>query len=556
MADNRLEKTHEGGRCQKIRTDLDLVDLACMSQSLFTVSIYDTLGPDTTEYIINHAELTIVVASLNHIPVLLKLKPRCPTLKVIVSIDPIDAGEPAGYTKVDLLRQMSAELDVKIVSFTDVEVIGVKSLLSMVPPKPEDTVTINYTSGTTGSPKGVVLTHRAAVAASSASLIAAPQQSTNVSFSYLPLAHIFERSTEQSCMGAGTGIAFFKGNPLDIIDDMKLCKPNGFIGVPRIFNRFGSTIKSVSTEAPGWKGTMSRYIVQTKLDAMKNPDSPGATDKHAVYDRILGSQLLKMFGLERAEYLVSGSAPLDPDVHRLLRAALPTRVAQGYGMTETYAVSLVQLEGDLSTGNCGAVAPCYELCLQDVPDMEYLSIDKPQPRGELLIRGNSLFKEYYKNPEETKKTMTEDGWLRTGDIATVDAMGRFKIIDRRKNVLKLAQGEYVSPERIENVYLGNLSYLSAAYVHGDSSQAHLVMIAAVMPDSFAAFAGKILGKQIGAADYAAIIAAAGEAKVRQAVLKDLDKVGRKAKFNSYERVRNVVIMLEPFTIDNELLTPT
>ena len=527
-----------------------------MSQSLFTVSIYDTLGPDTTEYIINHAELTIVVASLNHIPVLLKLKPRCPTLKIIISIDSIDAGEPAGYSKGDLLRKMSAELDVKIVSFTDVEVIGVKSLLSMVPPTPEDTVTINYTSGTTGSPKGVVLTHRAAVAASSASLIAAPQQSTNVSFSYLPLAHIFERSTEQSCMGAGTGIAFFKGNPLDIVDDMKLCKPNGFIGVPRIFNRFASTIKAVSTEAPGWKGTMSRYIVQTKLDAMKNPDSPGATDKHAVYDRILGNQLLKMFGLERAEYLVSGSAPLDPDVHRLLRAALPTRVAQGYGMTETYAVSLVQLEGDLSTGNCGAVAPCYELCLQDVPDMEYLSTDKPQPRGELLIRGNSLFKEYYKNPEETKKTMTEDGWLRTGDIATVDAMGRFKIIDRRKNVLKLAQGEYVSPERIENVYLGNLSYLSAAYVHGDSSQAHLVMIAAVMPDSFAAFAGKLLGKQIGATDYPAIIAAAGEAKVRQAVLKDLDRVGRKAKFNSYERVRNVVIMLEPFTIDNELLTPT
>lgn len=527
-----------------------------MSQSLFSVSIYDTLGPDTTEYIINHAEVTIVVASLNHIPVLLKLKPRCPTLKVIISIDPLDAGEPAGLSKGDLLRNMSADVDVKIISFTDVEVIGHQSLLSMVPPKPEDIVTINYTSGTTGNPKGVVLTHKAAVAASSASLIAAPQQSTNVGFSYLPLAHIYERNSEQSTMAAGTGIAYFKGNPLDIVDDMKLCKPTGFIGVPRIYNRFGSTVKAMSTEAPGWKGTMSRHIIQTKLAAMKNPDSPDATDKHAIYDRVLGQRLLKLFGLERAQYLISGSAPLDPDLHRLLRAALPTRVAQGYGMTETYSVSLVQLEGDLSTGNCGAVAPCYEVCLRDVPDMEYLSTDKPHPRGELLIRGNSLFKEYYKNPEETAKTMTVDGWLRTGDIATVDELGRFKIIDRRKNVLKLAQGEYVSPERIENVYLSNLSYLSAAYVHGDSSQAYLVMIAAVMPDAFALFAGKVLGKQIAATDYPAIVAAAGEQKVRQAVLKDLDKVGRKSKFNSYERVRNVVIMLEPFTMDNELLTPT
>lgn len=103
------------------------------------------------------------------------------------------------------------------------------------------------------------------------------------------------------------------------------------------------------------------------------------------------------------------------------------------------------MEGDLSVGNCGGVAPTLELCLLDVPDMEYYATDKPHPRGELLIRGSSLFNGYYKNEEETKKAMLPDGWFCTGDIATIDSRGRFKIIDRRKNVLKLAQGEYISP---------------------------------------------------------------------------------------------------------------
>lgn len=192
----------------------------------------------------------------------------------------------------------------------------------------------------------------------------------------------------------------------------------------------------------------------------------------------------------------------------------------------------------------------------DVPDMEYLSTDKPHPRGELLVRGPTVFREYFKNPEETGKAVLADGWFRTGDICSIDELGRFRIIDRRKNVLKLAQGEYISPERIENVYLGNLTWLAQAYVHGDSDKAFLVAIFGIMPDSFAAYVSKLLGKEIGATDYAALQAAAQEPKVRKAVVKELDRIGKKNKFNSYERVRGVRLMLEPFTIENELLTPT
>ena len=225
-------------------------------------------------------------------------------------------------------------------------------------------------------------------------------------------------------------------------------------------------------------------------------------------------------------------------------------------MTETYAQGLAQSLDDLSVGNCGAPAPAAEVCLASVPDMEYLVTDQPQPRGELLMRGNTLFSGYFKNDEETKKAILPDGWFRTGDIATVDARGRFRIIDRVKNVLKLAQGEYISPERIENVYLAHLSFLSQAFVHGDSMQTFLVAIFGVMPETFAPFASKVLGKPIAATDLQAIDAACKNAKVRAAVVKELDRVGRKNSFAGFERVRNAYLYLEPFTIDNELLTPT
>ncbi|KAK5239972.1 medium-chain fatty acid-CoA ligase faa2, partial [Cryomyces antarcticus] len=149
--------------------------------------------------------------------------------------------------------------------------------------------------------------------------------------------------------------------------------------------------------------------------------------------------------------MVSGSAPLDPSLHQFMRVVFANHFLQGYGLTETYAVSLAQLEGDFSSGNCGAVAPSTEACLLDVPDMEYMSTDQPHPRGELLLRGPTRFREYFRNPAETEKAILPDGWFRTGDICSIDGMGRVRVIDRVKNVLKLAQGEYISPERIENV---------------------------------------------------------------------------------------------------------
>ncbi|KAL1998471.1 hypothetical protein VTN02DRAFT_6118 [Thermoascus thermophilus] len=541
--------------CQN-RPEWQITDLACMSQSLHSVSIYDVLGPDTTEYIINHAELRCVVASLPHIPTLLKLKPRLPTLKIIVSLDPIDAGEPAGHSKRAILESIAAGQDVSIYTIDQVEELGASLKRPYNPPSPEDIVTINYTSGTTGPPKGVVLTHANAVAAISCGIIMGNQGPDDTTASYLPLAHIYERLSEQGTLWSGGRIGYYHGNIVELVDDLKLLKPTGFVSVPRLYTRFGNVIRASTVEQPGFKGALSRHVVASKMANLKNSTRDKATAKHALWDRIWGKKVATALGLERARLLVSGSAPLDPTLHSFLRVVFGTDFIQGYGLTETYAVATAQPMDDLTAGNCGRIAPAVEACLMSLPDMDYSVDDKPFPRGELLLRGNTLFKEYYKNPEETASAMTEDGWFRTGDVCTIDEMGRFTIIDRRKNVLKLAQGEYISPERLEGVYLSELGYLAQAYIHGDSLQTSLVAIFGVQADSFALFASKVLGKSISPTDIEAIRSVLNDDKVRKAVLKDLNRTATKHKLAGYERVKNCALMLDPFTVENELLTPT
>lgn len=530
-------------------------DLAAISQSLYSVAIYDTLGPNAAEFIINDAQLHCVATSMERIPVLLRMKPSLPTLKFIISLDRFDHEEGASISKQEVFRQWAQDVGVQVLSTEEVEKLGEKSGLPRSPPKPDDIITINYTSGTTGNPKGVILTHGNAVASASSALLLLTEGIQDVICSYLPLAHVYQRIAEHAALWGGVAIGYAHGDPTTLIEDIKLLRPTIFTGVPRIYHRLGSALQAATVNQTGLMGAVSRRVVSSKIANMSQ-DSPSATNKHFLYDNLWSKRVSGALGLDRCHTMVSGAASLSPDLHAFLSVVFANRFLQAYGLTETYAMVLQQLQGDLSFGTAGAVTPTSEVCIQDVEDMGYSVKDTPHARGELLIRGPSVFRGYYNNEEETSKALDADGWFHTGDVVSVDERGIFSVIDRKKSLIKLSQGEYISPERIENMYAAHCPWIATIYVHGDLQESSLVALVGVAVDGFAKLVSNITGDKIDASDITSIKGKLEDAEILETITKELERVGKQNKLNSYERVSSLKLMIDPFTVENGLMTPT
>lgn len=533
----------------KNRPEWAITDLACASQSLISVALYDTLGADSTEYIVNHCEAEVIVCSLDHVARLISTKHNMPKVRYIVSMDDLDAGEVEGQSKAALLKNWAEEKMVKVISFKDLEKLGQEFPRAHNIPKPEDVWTINYTSGTTGNPKGAVLQHRYVPAAAHGSGAASGSKDGDVTYSSLPLAHCYQRAIDNAAFFSGSAIGYYHGDMLALVEDMQLLQPTIFPSVPRILSRFAAAIRASTINAPGVAGAISR----TAFAAKKAKILAGGDNTHVLWDRIWCKKIRAIFG-GRIRIISSGSAPISHDDYIFLNAALACGVMNGYGLTETNATACVAVPLDCSVGHCGPPMPLQEFRLKSVPSMNYSAEDKPFPRGELQIRGPHIFKEYLKEPIKTEEALSADGWFSTGDIFQVDARGRFGMIDRVKNFFKLVQGEYVAPEKVENALLAS-GICAQVFVHGNSEESYLVAIGGINPDEFCPWAEKILGRTI-ARDPASLQAACDDKRIKAAYLHICEQNSKKARLAGFEKVKRVYLTFEPFTAENDLVTPT
>ncbi|OZJ06424.1 hypothetical protein BZG36_00465 [Bifiguratus adelaidae] len=525
-------------------------DYAASHYNLFTVALYDTLGPDTVEYVINHAEIELLVVSADHIPALLTLGPKIPNLKVIVSMDKLEGDDqvaPGLPSRFSVLSAWAAEKGIYLTDMATVEAFGSKNRKPNNPPKPDDLACIMYTSGTTGVPKGAMITHRNFVAASAGVSYSVHTSQDDIFISYLPLAHIFGRTAEVSCIKSGCCIGYFSGDVMMLVDDMQVLKPTFMISVPRLLNRIYARLVAATIEAPGVKGALARKAVADKLFNLHH----GKGNLHPVWDRIIFSKVKQALG-GHVNKILSGSAPLATDVLDFLRIAFCCTVYEGYGATETCAASTVTVPEEYIAGNIGAPFPHNELKLMDVPEMNYLSTD-PYPRGEICIRGDNIFRGYFKDEKNTKEAIDADGWCHTGDIGVIDERGSLTIIDRKKNIFKLAQGEYVAPEKIENAYSKN-TLIVQLYVHGDSLQSQLVGIVVPDPEALQVLATKL--HITSPSKKATLKELCANPKLKAAILKEMDKNARDAGLKGFEYVKAITLTMDAFTIENELLTPT
>ncbi|WVQ80017.1 hypothetical protein IAT38_002118 [Cryptococcus sp. DSM 104549] len=544
------------GIWSKNREEWQITDLACQAYGLVGVSFYETLGPDVAQYITNHCPLSIVFASANHLSTLIKVAPKCPTLRIIVSMDPLPAEQRS------ILSQWAASVDLELLEYQELERMGaqpdvrcepgpVRGVLGEEALDKARVITISYTSGTTGDPKGVVLTNdnllaavQGAIRGSNMSMLAGLWRY----FAFLPLAHCYERLAEMMIMAGQGTICYGTGDPLKFFEDIQLIQPHQVAAVPRIWNRVGAAIEA-QMEAPGLKGALLKKAVNTKLATYRET----GVVTHPVYDLLVFRKIRALMGGHLMS-CTTGSAPLGGKTLDLLKVSLCCDVVQGYGLTETVAVTSKTIARDpAASSTTGPVHIFADVKLRDIPDMGYTSQDKPNPRGEICIRGRNISPGYLHDPIKTAEVFTPDGWFFSGDVGEIDSAGRLSIVDRVKNLIKLSQGEYVAIERLESIYTRDPIFASL-FVHGDSSQSCLVAIGIVDPANVGSLIEKVLGRRIAVEDVAGMEAALNTEVVRKAVLKRFDQRAREEKLNGFERIKEVHLFATPF--DPSVLTPT
>lgn len=387
-------------------------------------------------------------------------------------------------------------------------------------------------------PKAAMVTHGNFVAAITGlnSICPGTLSPSDVLVAFLPLAHSLERAALCSKIYYGCASAFFNGDYLKLKDDITLAKPTMMVAVPRLLNRLADGIKAkFDAVPPGMKKNLIQKAVSKKLKTLQE------TGKYtsSVWDRLVFNKVKEGFG-GNLRNIGTGGAPVSKEVFEFLKIAACCPINQGYGLTETCAPAFTTHPEDNELTVGGVLSP-NEFKLVDIPEMSYTSKDNIDgvltPRGEIWIRGYSVFAGYFNQPDKTEEMLTEDGWLKTGDVGSITPNGALKIIDRKKNIFKLAQGEYIAPEKLEAVY-GKARGVAELFVYGDSFHGHLVAIIVPNDPVLLQMAQELQVE-------GDINAVCNQKKVKDAILKELNRLAVENKLNGLERIKSV--HLDPCT---------
>ncbi|KAF1862179.1 hypothetical protein Lal_00026703 [Lupinus albus] len=485
---------------------------ACNAHGLYCVPLYDTLGAGAVEFIICHSEVSIAFVEEKKIPELLKTFPNAAKyLKTLVSFGNVTSEQ----------KQEHEKFGVTIYSWNEFLQLGDNQSFDLPLKKKSDICTIMYTSGTTGDPKGVMISNESIITLLSG--IKNVLENCNeklhekdVYISYLPLAHIFDRIVEEAMIWHGASIGFWRGDVKLLLEDIAELKPTIFVAVPRV---------------------LDRVKLQNMRKGKKHVDAAPLFDK--LVKQALGGHV---------RIILSGAAPLSKHVESFLRVVTCSHILQGYGLTETCAGTFVSLPNHTDMlGTVGPPVPYVDVCLESVPEMGYDALAST-PRGEICVRGKPVFSGYYKREDLTKEVMI-DGWFHTGDIGEWQHNGAMQIIDRKKNIFKLSQGEYVAVENLENVY-GQVPIIESIWVYGNSFESFLVAVVNPRKQALEQWAQE---NDINADDFDALCE---DSRTNRYIIDELTKIGRGKKLKGFELIKAIHLDPAPFDMERDLITPT
>jgi long-chain acyl-CoA synthetase len=449
-----------------------LADMACGFAGLVGVGLYPKQSPDAVTFILQHSEAKVLFLGpmTDHDEFMGAVPKGIPTV-----------GFP--YPDTPPAQQQWSEVAAKA---TPVE--GYQR------PARDDLATLIYTSGTTGNPKGVMITWGNLVFAADQSLKLMPPQGEERFFSYLPLAHAFER-------GAVLGLSAYLGAEVHFLEALdKLAEqlpkvaPTRFYGVPLVYGRFQSGVL--------------RKMPQDKLARLTSIPILGG---------IVRKKILKTLGLHNARYIYSGAAPLPIPVMEWFKKHLKLDLLQGYGMTENSIYATANFPHQNRIGSVGKALPESGFKLSE--------------EGEILFKHPGVMAGYYKEPEKTRETFTDDGYLRTGDKGRIDADGYVYITGRVKDIFKTLKGKYVSPAPIEGALARNVDIDQLCLVGSGLTQP--LMLVSLLP-------GVAKNKS--------------REQLEKELLADMKLVNE--KLEPHEQIAKLVVVKDSWTIDNGIMTPT
>lgn len=528
---------------------------ASFRQSFPVVTIYTNLGEDAVVHGLEETGVELVVTSHELLPRFKKIlrEGGGDSVKTLVYMDsPIHRTPTTGFRE-----------GVTVISFWDVVSRGKKTVnnnmadtdweAEPVAPTAETPAIIMYTSGSTGTPKGVVLTHSNMATTLGAFLYNLDPRPDDMYIAYLPLAHVLELLGESMCVAWGTAIGYSHPNTLTDKStmvkrghkgDASVLQPSIMFCVPLILDRIYKGVTENIRKKGAFVSSLMDFCIDYKLQcSARGENTP-------IMDRLIFRSIRLLVG-GRVRAILSGGAPLSPHTHSYLRSVLGVHLLQGYGLTETTACGAIMSVEENSTGRVGPPVQGVHIRLVNWEEGNYRVTDKPRPRGEIYIGGPNVAQGYFRMPEKTDEEFFTDAtnrrWFKTGDIGQIEEDGSVRIIDRKKDLVKLQFGEYVSLGKVESVLKG-CPVVSNVCVYGDSSKSYVVALVCPVRANLVETAAKFGKEELSFEEMCQ------DKDITGAVLRDVVNHAKGSRLEKFEIPGAVTLSCVEWTPDSGLTT--
>ncbi|KAL3641264.1 Long chain acyl-CoA synthetase 9, chloroplastic [Castilleja foliolosa] len=524
---------------------------ACFRRNVTVVTIYASLGEEALCHSFNETEVTTVICGYKELKKIANVSGQLDSVKRIICMDD-------EFQSDDSLVSINTKWT--ITSFSDVEKLGRENPVDPDLPLKADVAVIMYTSGSTGMPKGVMMTHGNVLATASAVMVNVPGLgSKDVYLAYLPLAHILELAAENIVVAIGSSIGY--GTTLTLTDtsnkikkgtkgDATVLRPTLMAAVPAILDRVRDGVRKKIDSTGGLSKRLFELAYSRRLSALNGSWFGAWGLERFLWDLFVFRKVRAILG-GRIRFILSGGAPLSSDTQRFINICLGAPIGQGYGLTETCAGGTFSEYDDTTVGRVGPPLACSVIKLVDWAEGGYLITDSPKPRGEIVIGGPNVTVGYFKNEEKTNEVYKVDEkgmrWFYSGDIGQFHADGCLEIVDRKKDIVKLQHGEYVSLGKVEAA-LSVSPYVDNIMLHADSYHSYCVALVVAAQPSLEAWASQ---QGITFSDFSDLCQK--EESVKE-ISSSLLKAAKAAKLEKFEIPGKIKVLSEAWTPESGLVT--